>query len=240
MDDTLEGYRTQFMWDVLRQAGTMHFESVVDLGCGDGANLRALARRVGATRAAGIDLGVQDQNFGSVVLQRGNLLDYAPSRPYQLVVSNQVFEHIYAPWLPRYFAALKASCAPNGMILLSTPNRWRPKNIMRLFAFRRPFMMSQNPGVPPEQHLGHHRECSYRQLRALMNQQFPAPEWKVVIVRTVPRVIESNLRWLVNILVYGLLWILWRPLFVSASQDHYVIIRRLGLVERQDRMVRAR
>ena len=163
---------------------------------------------------------------GPLILRRLNLLEYVPDTPYDLVVSNQVFEHIYAPWLPKYFEVLKASCAPGGIILLSTPNRWRLKNLLRALTLRRPYMMSQNPGVPPEQHLGHHRECSYRELRTILQEYFEAPQWSIKIVRTVPRVIESQARWMVNILVYALLWMVWRPVCVSASQDHYVVIRR--------------
>ena len=60
----------------------------------------------------------------------------------------------------------------------------------------------------------------------MLQEYFQAPQWSVHIVRTVPRVIESQARWAVNILVYALLWIVWRPVCVSASQDHYVVIRR--------------
>jgi SAM-dependent methyltransferase len=227
VNEVLTEYRTQLMWHVLRKASRTHFDSVIDFGCGDGENLRALAEQVGAKRATGIDLNVPESlSDAPVVLVRGNLLEYVPDHQYQLVVSNQVFEHIYEPWLPKYFKVLKASCAPDGIVLLSTPNRWRPKNILRVLTLRRPYMMSSNPGVPPEQHLGHHRECSYRELETMLQQYFQEPEWSLWIVRTVPRVIESHARWLVNIVGYFLLWVFWRPLLVSASQDHYVIIQR--------------
>jgi cyclopropane fatty-acyl-phospholipid synthase-like methyltransferase len=225
MHEVLVQYRTQLMRYVLQKAARTRFESIIDFGCGEGANLRALARQVNAKRATGIDLSVTEVSYGSIVLKRGNILEFVPDTQYQLVISNQVFEHIYEPWLPKYFEVLKASCAPEGLIMISTPNRWRPKNILRALAFCPPYMMSQNPGVPPEQHLGHHRECSYRELRTILQRYFQKPQWSFSIVRTIPRVIESPGRWLVNILVYFLLWVFWRPVFVSASQDHYVIIQ---------------
>jgi len=219
-------YRTQLICDVLRRVSRTSFESVVDYGCGDGSNLRSLARKVGARRATGIDLNVSEVLSGPLVLHQANFLQYTPDGLYQLVVSNQVFEHIYEPWLPKYFEVLKASCAPGGIILISTPNRWRPKNILRALTFRRPYMMSPNGGVPPEQHLGHHRECSYRELRALLDRYFARPEWRPSIMRTVPRVLESRARWVANVLIYFPFWVFWRPLLVSASQDHYVVIQR--------------
>jgi SAM-dependent methyltransferase len=228
-NDLLARYRTQFMCDVLRRISRTHFESVVDLGCGDGSILRAMLQRVGAHRGRGIDLSVADVSSDSLTLCRGNILEYVPEEQYQLVVSNQVFEHIYEPWLPKYFQVLKASCAPDGVILMSTPNRWRPKNIVRMLTLRRPYLMSPNKGVPQEQHLGHHRECSYRELQGLLCRYFQEPEWKIRIERTVPRQIESRARGVVNLLVYFLFWLIWRPLFVSASQDHYVVIQRTRL-----------
>ena len=136
----------------------------------------------------------------------------APEEQYELVLSNQVFEHIYEPWLPKYFDILKASCAPDGVILLDTPNRWRPKNIFRVLTFRRPEMMNPNRGVPPEQHLGHHRECSWRELQRVLNQYFQKPEWSVRLVRLVPRPKDSLAHWLVNLSVYFLFWPFWRLL----------------------------
>jgi SAM-dependent methyltransferase len=226
MSEDLTYYRTQLILDVLKPIPETRFESVVDFGCGDGSNLRSVAEIIGAKRAKGVDLSVSDVQSGPVVLHRGNLLDYSSDEQYQLVISNQVFEHIYDPWLPRYFNTLKASCAPGGIILISTPNRWRPKNLFRFLTFRRPYMMQPNTGLPPEQHLGHHRECSYRELRSILSEYFQAPEWNFTIVRTIPRLLESRARWLANVFVYFVLWIFWRPSFVSASQDHYVVIRR--------------
>ncbi|MGH7793413.1 MAG: class I SAM-dependent methyltransferase [Candidatus Binatia bacterium] len=213
------------MCEVLRGVSAARFKNVIDFGCGDGSILRLLIQKLGASRGTGIDLSVAEMSSSNIQLCRANLLDYVPGEQYQLVISNQVFEHIHEPWLPRYFEVLKASCSRQGVILISTPNRWRPKNIVRALMFRPPHIMSSNPGVPPEQHLGHHRECSYRELMNILGRHFQPSEWSTRIVRTVPRVIGSYRSWLANILVYFLLWVVWRPLLVSASQDHYVIIR---------------
>jgi SAM-dependent methyltransferase len=228
MRDIETRYRTQFMYDVLKRVSRTRFESIIDFGCGDGSILLSMKEKIGANGAKGIDLGVSEIAYDHVFLCRGDLLEYVPDAQYQLVISNQVFEHIYEPWLPRYFGVLKGSCAPGGLVLLSTPNRWRPTNIARGLLFRRPYMMSPNKGVPPEQHLGHHRECSYRELGALMDQYFEKPEWDSQILRTVPRPIGSIAHWIFNLLVYFVLWPVWRPLLVSASHDHYVVIQRKG------------
>jgi SAM-dependent methyltransferase len=220
-------YRARFMCDILKRVSPLQFNSVIDFGCGDGSILRLVTWEVGARKARGIDLGVSEVRSGRFSLCRGNLLEYVPEETYDLVISNQVFEHIYEPWLPRYFAVLKGSCAPKGLILISTPNRWRPKNILRALLLRRPYMMSANRGLPPEQHLGHHRECSFRELRAILDKYFDPNEWSFTVIRTVPRNIDSRPRWMGNIFLYFLLWVFWRPLVISASQDHYAVFRRL-------------
>jgi SAM-dependent methyltransferase len=220
-------YRARFSYDVLRRVSTRQFNSVIDFGCGDGSILRLIMREVRAIKAKGIDLGVSEVRSSRISLCRGNLLEYVPTETYDLVISNQVFEHIYEPWLPKYFAVLKDSCALEGVILISTPNRWRPKNILRALVLRRPYMMSSNRGLPPAEHLGHHRECSFRELRGILGKYFDPNHWGFTIVRTVPRIIDSRPRWVGNILVYFLLWVFWRPLVISASQDHYAVLHRL-------------
>jgi len=228
MDERLSRYRTTFMKRVLTRLGRVRFRSVIDLGCDDGTNLRRMASFLDAKEAMGVDFRAQDGVHDGMKLKRGNVLEFVPDHPYELVISNQVFEHIYGPWLPKYFATLRASCAQGGLILLSTPNRWRSSNLVRLLTLRRPFMLNANPGVPPEEHLGHHRECSYRELEAILDSEFPEPEFRVRILRMFPRVEESVAHWLAVASVYLTLWPLWRPLFVSASQDHYAVIERMS------------
>src|SRR5262245_14591186 len=139
MDET--EYRTEMIWASLETIERTRFDSVLDLGCGDGSILRYIAPRVAATKAKGLDLRVTECVSGPIVLSRGNVLEYKPKESFQLVISNQVFEHIYEPWLPKYFFALKESCSAGGLIMISTPNRWRPKNILRALTFRPPYMM---------------------------------------------------------------------------------------------------
>jgi cyclopropane fatty-acyl-phospholipid synthase-like methyltransferase len=198
----------------------------VDLGSDDGSNLRRIAKSVKARTAMGVDFRAVDGVRHGIHFRRGNILEFVPDQEYDLVISNQVFEHIYERWLPKYFAVLRRCCAPGGLILLSTPNRWRSRNLVRLATLRRPYIMNPNPGIPPEQHLGHHRECSYRELRTILREEFPGPEFRVRIFRAFPTSENSVSRWLAQVLVYVAAWPLWRLLFVSASQDHYAVIER--------------
>jgi len=231
--EILARYRSQMVSHALRRAGRGRFRRVVDLGCGDGTVLRRVARDVGAVEAVGVDLQVQDTSSNGFELRRLNLFEFVAEEPFDLVVSNQVFEHIHEPWLARYFAVLKASCGFGGAIVISTPNRWRALNLVRLMTLRRPYMMQANPGIPPEKHLGHHRECSYRELRRILRQHFEPEGWRIRIVRSLPRDEGSRPRWWGRLLIYVGLFPLWRPFFVSASQDHYAVIERLPVVLRK-------
>jgi SAM-dependent methyltransferase len=214
------------MLHALRRIERTRFRSVLDIGCGDGTVLRRFVPYIGARTAVGIDLDAPDGDE-AVILRRANLFDFLPDQRFELVISNQVFEHIYEPLLPRYIDVLKASSAPGGVILLSTPNRWRARNLARLLILRRPHIMQTNPGIRQEEHRGHHRECSYRELQQLLQASFDSRSWRLRIVRSIPPNQGSRLRWLARLAIYGALWPLWRPVFVSASQDHYVLLEHL-------------
>lgn len=220
-------YRTRFIFDILATHGRTAFDSVADFGCGDGRMLCAMVKEAEAKRAIGIDFRAPvDRSTPQIEFAREDFFEFTPRDSYDLVTSIQVFEHIYEPWLPKYFDALGRSCRAGGTILISTPNRWRPSNIMRALSLRKPHMMNANPGIPAEQHLGHHRECSYRELSEIIGRFFPKPDWRFSISRPIPRQIGSTLRWTLNLGVYYALWWAWRPLCVSASHDHYVVVQR--------------
>lgn len=227
-------YRTSFIVDVLKDYGKTDFDSVVDFGCGDGRLFCALVDQLGANRGVGVDYRAPvGESKPPVEFVQTNFFEYSPSQSFDLVTSIQVFEHIYEPWLEKYFDAIKRCCNSNGTILISTPNRWRPSNIVRVMTFRKPWMMNANPGVPAEEHLGHHRESSYRELAEILGRFFPADQWRVQIARPAPRrigsagSIGSTARLALNLSVYYLLWWAWRPLCVSSSHDHYAVIQRL-------------
>lgn len=220
-------YRSEFVFDILKSHARTSFESIADFGCGDGMLLTRIMERVGATRGLGLDFNAKESlSTDSVEIRKGNILKHKVVDRFELIISNQVFEHIYEPWLPDYFGVLKDSCAPHGVVLISTPNRWRPKNILRRLAAAEPEMMNPNPGIPPEEHLGHHRECSYSEMLEIANDYFPEAEWTTTVARTAPREIGGFARHLVNIGVYYGLWPFWRLLCHSASHDHYLVATR--------------
>ena len=188
MNDPERDYRARFVFDVLKRSGQTEFDRLIDFGCGDGRVMNALKGLVNAKQAFGVDVNAPVDGEtephaepDTVRFCRTNLLQFQPAEKFDLVISNQVFEHIYEPWLADYFAVLKDSCEPGGTIVISTPNRWRPKNIMRALTLRSPHMMCANPGVPPEMHTGHHRECSYRELRSIFAAHFPESCWQIQI-----------------------------------------------------------
>lgn len=97
-------YRSQMIWDVLKKTSRKRFDSVVDFGCGDGSILRPIMYKVGAKRAKGIDLKVSEVLSDSLVLHRGNFLEYEPVEQYQLVISNQTLSCVRPPesWNRRF------------------------------------------------------------------------------------------------------------------------------------------
>ncbi|MEM9063878.1 MAG: class I SAM-dependent methyltransferase [Planctomycetota bacterium] len=109
---------------------------ILDVGSGNGYLLGMLCRELSAT-GVGIDIsdeGVDrarrsypEQRF-EVELATPGLLDRIGEEPFDLVVSTEVVEHVYAPrdWAMACFESLR----PGGTLLASTPYHGYVKNVL--------------------------------------------------------------------------------------------------------------
>lgn len=108
---------------------------VLDVGCGNGA-LAGLFLESGC-QVVGIDLGERGVEIARAAHPRGRfevmpadeaVLERLGESPFDLVVSTEVIEHLYAPeaFLHGCFEALR----PGGRLLISTPYHGWLKNVM--------------------------------------------------------------------------------------------------------------
>jgi SAM-dependent methyltransferase len=102
-------------------------KKVIDVGCGEGYGPALLARR--ARKVLGVDIAPEvvehaRRQYGaenlSFRLMDVNRLE-VPPQSFDLAVSLQVVEHL--PDVSGYFAEIARVLAPDGVALLSTPNR---------------------------------------------------------------------------------------------------------------------
>ena len=99
--------------------------SILEAGCGDGSLLMALRKRRPDLRLSGLDLQISDDTRRrmsalGIDAMEGALEDARPDRRFDMVVMNQVIEHL---WHPRK-GLLKANALlrPRGVLSISTPN----------------------------------------------------------------------------------------------------------------------
>ena len=101
------------------------FDSVLELGCGEGATLEYLKRHGIARKTTGVEIDTAAAKKAAerldVVLHQSaeQPLDL-PLEEFDLVLCLDVLEHLYNPW--KVLADLKKHIKPGGYLLASIPN----------------------------------------------------------------------------------------------------------------------
>lgn len=128
------------------------WSSLVDLGCGDGALLSAVAARFPGARLGGVDLSARQIEINR---QRQPNIDWrvadlgVPAAPsagpvFDVAVASEIIEHLEDP---RRFLENAAAWAPRGRLILSTQS---------------------GPMRETERRVGHRRHFSAEELRAVL------------------------------------------------------------------------
>ena len=120
--------RRQPFFDLLELVAPIPGGRAVDLGCGTGELTRELHRRTGAAETLGVDsseamlakaapLGGEGLRF-----ERGDIAEFAPSQPYDLVFSNAAYH--WVPDHPALLARLTRAVAPGGLLAFQVPDNF--------------------------------------------------------------------------------------------------------------------
>lgn len=98
---------------------------ILDLGCGDGTVLRALAPRV--ERAVGIDISLEcikeaegRNTSPRVSFLHTSLEEFVSADRFDLVLMYEILEHLYDP--SRALEKVRSLLKPDGLLMISTPN----------------------------------------------------------------------------------------------------------------------
>lgn len=156
--------RAQPFYDLLALVQPRPQLRAVDLGCGPGELTRVLHDQLGCRETLGVDSSAAMLSKAAVYagtglsFQAGDIQDFAPTEPYDLVFSNAALQ-----WVddhPRLFARLFAAVAPGGQLALQMPaNHDFPSHVVAAeVASREPFQSAlggyvrQSPLLGAEQY----------------------------------------------------------------------------------------
>jgi 2-polyprenyl-3-methyl-5-hydroxy-6-metoxy-1,4-benzoquinol methylase len=123
------GYYTNRRWEYSVAEKLLHSgDSLLDIGCGDGAFLKQVARRVG--RAVGVDQnpeGIRDLAEAGIEARCTDLAAFAAENAagFNVVCAFQLLEHL--PRVDAFAEAARRCVAPGGLLLVSVPNNDRPR-----------------------------------------------------------------------------------------------------------------
>jgi len=146
-------------------ASELRNKSVLDLGCGDGSLLRAIAKHGSPAALTGIDIHPFGQvSDGFITFTHGDVIRFTVSRPVDVAISSQVVEHLAPADLNEHVRSVRNSLVENGTFIVLTPNRlWGPHDITRVYDFT-----SSNRVAAQGSHLN---ELTYRELMTVLHSQ---------------------------------------------------------------------
>jgi SAM-dependent methyltransferase len=109
---------------------------ILDIGCGAGVLTAAIRRRFSTAAVLAIDASLTaiisaNEHFTGIDFAVGDAfaLPYSPGY-FDVVVCNNIWEHVTEPL--RLLESVRRVLAPGGVIVISTPNRYRLSNISRV------------------------------------------------------------------------------------------------------------
>lgn len=102
-------------------------KNVLELGCGTGYGARLLADNAHKVLACDMNqksLDFANKNYSAPNLEffKMDVTSTFPEKSFDVVISFEVFEHIYPDQVSQYLNTVKKALKPNGKFILSTPN----------------------------------------------------------------------------------------------------------------------
>lgn len=120
--------RSRPFLDLLARVPTPSPATVVDLGCGEGTMTAALADRWPDARVTGVDSSAEMLSAarpvpGRLEFVRGDVRDWQPAGPIEVIVSNAVLH--WVPEHPDLLARWAGELSPGGALAVQVPGNFR-------------------------------------------------------------------------------------------------------------------
>jgi SAM-dependent methyltransferase len=109
--------------------------SILEVGCGDGIFLDQVARLLPHGQLCGLDTSdvTLPQEHAVIRFLRRDVVSFCLDRPFDVVFSHQVLEHIAPADLRDHLQSIRAALADRGKFIVILPNRyWGPQDITRI------------------------------------------------------------------------------------------------------------
>jgi ubiquinone/menaquinone biosynthesis C-methylase UbiE len=174
---------------------------ILDVGCGKGLITKILKNSFPNTKIDAIDISEKAINVATKEISGVNFIvadatEYSPKdKVYDAIILNNIYEHVENPVL--LLMNLKPLLKKNGVFIISTPNRYHIKNIMRI-------ILGYSIKVPnyhvTEYSIGqiynHHAYCGLK-VERIITPSFKYEKLKIinfVLIRLIQPIIDQYLR----------------------------------------------
>jgi len=214
----------------LNRKGNGNSKTVLDAGCGYGENLIPIKKRYPNFNLIGVDKHKQTileakrifSNIAKFICDDCLNLSL-PSKTVDIVLSNQVIEHIWD--YNTYLSEISRVLKNKGFLIISTPNSHCPKNTFLKIIGHRPILRWENTrNLPPGEFRGHVQEFKADELIGIMEHH------NFTLLESCPITPKPTLsgNWVFNI--YSILEYIWYLLtkpFVNKgySKNHNMIFK---------------
>lgn len=115
-------------------------KSVLEIGCGQGAFLMALASSGIARDLRGMDVTIPDGkvvgSYPNIKFIKADITKFDVERKFDVIYSNHVFEHIAPADMITHLTSIHAALNDDGILIINVPNRlFGPSDITRIVDF---------------------------------------------------------------------------------------------------------
>ena len=114
--------------------------SILEIGCGRGAFLMALARSGIAKNLRGMDVTIPEgkvvDSYPNIEFIKTDITNFYVERKFDVIYSNHVFEHIAPADMITHLTSIHAALNDEGILIINVPNRlFGPSDVTRIVDF---------------------------------------------------------------------------------------------------------